>query len=773
MKNARIHITGIVQGVGFRPFVYNLAVRHGLGGFCLNDSEGVIIEVQGDGIEKFINDLKAYPPPLARIESLNVEPVTAGVVYDGFTIRESVREDGKSALISPDISICPDCLMELFDPDDRRYLYPFINCTNCGPRYSIVKDIPYDRARTTMAKFTLCKDCAMEYRDPKDRRFHAQPNACERCGPGVWLTQGRGRPEEGGNSGAVKKAQGLLEDGAILAVKGLGGFHLACDAANERAVSELRRRKRRPRGKGSQNNKPFALMAPDISAVKKFARLSEVEEMILTDRVRPIVLLEKKSADALAPDIAPNNGRFGVMLPYTPLHHLLFHGAALGALVMTSGNLSDEPIVTSNEEALDKLSGIADWFLLHDRDIHMRVDDSIVRFDKAERVLRRARGFTPAPVPLGEDAAQVLAFGAELKNTFCITKGKNAILSQHIGDLENYDALEFFKESLKNLKNTFKANPSALAHDMHPDYMSARFAAEYAFDEDIPDSRVIPVQHHHAHIASCMAEHGIIKKVIGVAFDGTGYGLDGNIWGGEFLTADRASFVRAAHLDYLRLPGGDMAVKEPWRMALSYLFHTFGASLPDGLTGFAGRLDPKKTDMVLKMIRSGINSPLTSSAGRLFDAVSSMLGVMDVITFEAEAAIGLEYITDIKNRDSQKPYGFIIGDGEPAVIDLRPLIKGIVDDIMGGVDRAVISGRFHTTLGMLIAETAKMIRGKTGVNDAALSGGVFQNQVLLEIAERRLTEAGFKVWTHSLIPSNDGGVSLGQAVVALERISKI
>lgn len=770
MDKARIHITGIVQGVGFRPFVYNLAATHDLKGYCLNDSEGVVIEAEGAHLDEFIRDLTLKAPPLSKIETITVTgSIERG--FNGFTIRESVAVAGKSVLVSPDISICEDCLRELFDPADRRHLYPFINCTNCGPRYSIVKDIPYDRPRTTMARFTLCPECSGEYHDPSNRRFHAQPNACKKCGPKVWLSNRDGSEIDAGeNFSAIKEGQRLLKEGRILAIKGLGGFHLACDASNDDAVKRLREKKRRSFIKGGSSNKPFAVMSQDIESIKSFALIDSKEEEALKDRTRPIVLL-RKSASTLSAHVAPGNSRYGVMLPYTPLHFLLFHEGGFKALVMTSGNLSDEPIVISNEEALTRLSSIADCMLLHDRDIYMRVDDSIIRVDNGvRRVLRRARGFTPDAIPLGGEMDEIFAAGPLLKNTFTITKGHNAIVGQHIGDLENVDALEFYKETLRNLQNTFKAEPRAVALDMHPDYMSSAFAREYAEDYGIKIDRIIPVQHHHAHIASVMAEHGLTDEVIGIALDGTGLGTDGEVWGGEFLVSSRSSFTRSAHLSYVRLPGGDAAVREPWRMALSYLVASFGENAEKEAPFFFERREAKEAAIVKKMVETGLNSPLTSSAGRLFDAVASIIGLKDRISFEAEAAIELESIAEI--REGLTPYPFGIKNCSPAIIETAPLIRAIVEDVRGGGSKGEISGRFHLTMAETIVAVAKGIRGETGITKTALSGGVFQNATLLSLALERLEAAGFKCYTNERVPANDGGVSLGQAIVAWEKIKK-
>lgn len=771
-KGTRIRITGVVQGVGFRPFVYNLAVRYGLKGFCLNDSEGVVIEVEGGPVEKFLEHIKTSPPPLSRIESIKTEPFDADDTAEGFTIRESQSIAGAFALVSPDISVCHDCLNEMFDPSDRRYLYPFINCTNCGPRYSIILDIPYDRPKTTMAAFRMCPDCEREYLDPTDRRFHAQPTACHVCGPHAWVSEKGTLLESDGtiNYPAVEKAQRLLKDGAVLAIKGLGGFHLACDAENSDAVRRLRAAKRKSFGGKGESSKPFALMSGTLADVKTFAHVSPEEEKELAGIVRPIVLLKKKPESKISDAAAPGNSRYGCMLPYTPLHHLLFHSDKVGftALVMTSGNLSDEPIVTSNKEAIERLSGIADRFLLHNRDIYMRVDDSIVRFDLGrKRIFRRARGFVPEVVSTGKDSPDILACGAELKNTFCLTKGENAILSQHIGDLENLESLNFFNETLENLKNTFRARPTAIALDMHPDYLSTKFGIEYIKKNDIPEERIIRVQHHHAHVASCMAEHGLHEKCIGVALDGTGYGMDGNIWGGEFFIADRSGFSRTAHLCYVMLPGGDGAIKEPWRMALSYLWHTYKDEIRKQAGFFLDRLDAKKTGIVLTMLNKKLNSPLTSSAGRLFDGVASIIGLKDSITFEGEAAIELE---SIAREGAYEPYPFILAQGSPTVIDMRPVIKGITADFTSGVDRSIISSRFHWTIAALITTAAKATRDRTGIEDVVLSGGVFQNSLLTAMTADALKKAGFRPWFNELIPTNDGGISLGQAVVAIENL---
>ena len=793
-RKTSIRITGVVQGVGFRPFIHNLAHKYHLKGFCLNDSQGVLIEVQGDMIHEFTQEITSSPPPLSKIESITVQIFVTDIAYKDFSIRESIFNEENFTLISPDIALCEDCLRELLDPADRRYLYPFINCTNCGPRYSIIKDIPYDRSMTTMASFAMCEACDKDYHDPTNRRFHAQPNGCHECGPRLWLKQcdaSRGtildfrfwildsKAKFKNNQDTIIKAISLLKEGYILAIKGLGGFHIACDATNGDAIKKLRERKRR-------SNKPFALMAPGIDTVKSFCAVSEEERILLEGRVRPIVILEKRLPISISEAVAPDNKNFGVMLPYTPLHYLLFSssGMKLTALVMTSGNVSDEPIVTSNKEAVEKLSSLADYFLFHDRDIFTRVDDSIVRSIKPTGVstfnskiqnpkskiqtLRRARGFVPETINIGDEMKEILACGAELKNTFCLTRGTKAILSQYIGDLENYETLEFFKETLENLRKVFRVTPKIVAHDLHPDYLSTRFALEYAAEMDIPATSVVSVQHHHAHIVSCMVEHNLNGEIIGVAFDGTGYGTDGNIWGGEFFMASRENFTRKAHLDYIPMPGGEKAIKEPWRMAVAYLYQTFGDDIFKVASFYFKRFNQYDVEMVIKMIKKKINSPLTSSVGRLFDAVSSLLGIKDMITFEGEAAIELEMRAAYAKGKEIKTYPFRIISGETKVIDLKPFIKAIVEDFNKGTDVSIISLCFHHTLAIIILKISCILTQEYKIPDVVLSGGVFQNKLLLDFTEAYLREAGFKVWFSERIPTNDGGISLGQAVIVGE-----
>jgi hydrogenase maturation protein HypF len=764
IQRRRICLRGIVQGVGFRPFVYNLALRIGVRGFVLNSSSGVTIEAEGPdtALDEFVECLRRHPPPLVRIEEIrtaDLEPLGD----EAFAIRESRATESEFALVSPDVATCDDCLREIRDPANRRFAYPFTNCTNCGPRYTVIRDIPYDRPVTTMAEFRMCRDCEAEYHDPSNRRFHAQPNACPDCGPTVALaksgsllpsddTYGVGKL----SSSVFRDARRLLRHGAIIGVKGLGGFQLACDAENDTAVQELRRRKKR-------SDKPFALMACDMEAVARICEVSEADRELLLSPQRPIVILRRRYGTRLSSHVAPGNHTVGVMLPSTPLHFLLFgdrsdHPPEFTALVMTSGNISDEPIVTSNQDAWWRLGTVADWFLFHNRDIYMRVDDSVTRtFEGRPRVLRRSRGYSPQPIDLGCPMREVLACGAELKNTFCLTKDRYAILSQHVGDVENYETLSFFNETLANLKKLFRVQPQAVAHDLHPFYLTSRLATELPL-------RKIGVQHHHAHIASCMAENGVRGKVLGVALDGTGYGTDGQIWGGEFLTADFSEFQRRAHFRYVPLSGGDAAVRQTWRPALSWLREAFGAVLPRDLSLFQ-QLPEREVALVLRMMDRGLNTVLTSSCGRLFDAVASLIGLRQEVTFEGQAAIELEMVTQTDIEDS---YSFEIDSGEPAEIDFRPAIREIVRDLRDGQPQGVMASRFHNTIAGVIAETCRRIRDNQHLNDVCLSGGTFQNQYLTERAVALLRQLGFEVFLHSAVPSNDGGIALGQAVIANE-----
>ena len=764
----RVRVRGVVQGVGFRPFVYNLARNIGLRGFVFNSSSGVTIEVEGaaPAIEQFLDGLQRNPPVLARIE----EFTTAAVDPCGdseFVIHESLPERGEFALISPDVATCADCWNDVKDPANRRYGYPFTNCTNCGPRYTIIRDIPYDRPMTTMAAFRMCPECEAEYHDPANRRFHAQPNACPDCGPTLALAQaGTAMPDAAmfGSSpplvvlGEVRR---VLREGAIVAVKSLGGFHLACDAMNEDALRRLRSRKKR-------SDKPFAVMARDVEAVESFCIVSDADRELLLSVARPIVILPRLPNAKLGRDIAPGNDTVGVMLPPTPLHLFLF-GADPGsapefpALVMTSGNISDEPIVTSNLAAWEQLAGVADWFLFHNRDIYMRTDDSVAKtFEERPRILRRSRGYAPQPIELDSAVTELLACGAELKNTFCVTKGRYAFLSQHIGDVDNYETLQFLEETLANIKKLFRVEPKAVAHDLHPLYLTSRFARQLPL-------RKIGVQHHHAHVASCMAENRVREKVIGVAFDGTGYGSDGQIWGGEFLVADFAGFERRAHFRYIPLAGGDAAVRQVWRSALSWLREAYGKELPSNLP-LLRKLSGRQVALVSQMLDRSFNTVLTSSCGRLFDAVAALIGICNEATFEGQAAIELEVATV---NGVEGCYPFEIEGEHPTKIDMRSTIRAIVADLLkNGQSRNVIASRFHNTIAEVIAEVCRRIRRSDGLRRVCLSGGTFQNLYLLDRATRLLRQSGFEVFLHSRVPPNDGGIALGQAVIANESLQR-
>jgi hydrogenase maturation protein HypF len=744
-------VRGIVQGVGFRPFVYRIAEENGLVGWVRNEPGGVQIEVEGDvvGIEAFARALRASPPSQARITSIG-ETTLEVRGFDGFTIEKSGGEADRTAFIPPDIATCSPCTLELFQRENRRFRYPFINCTDCGPRYTIIREIPYDRPFTTMDAFEMCPDCRREYEDPGDRRFHAQPNACPVCGPAVKLTDASGREEK--TDDPIGTAFHHLRAGAIVAVKGLGGFHLACDASNEEAVRTLRERKHR-------EEKPFALMAPDPGTARTFAIFSEAEEKRLLSPERPIVLLAKKPGGPIAENVAPRNKFWGVMFPYTPLHWLLAK-TNIPALVMTSGNLTDEPIAYRSEEALLRLGGIADFFLLHDREIETRADDSITRVvGGREVVMRRSRGYVPRPVFLPLSGPPVLAVGPDLKNTVCLTRGDAAFLSHHIGDLENVEALASLRHAVAHLEKILDVRPSLVAHDLHPGYASTRFALSL---EGLPR---FGVQHHHAHIASVMAENGLTERVIGVAFDGTGYGTDGTVWGGEFLVADLASFRRAAHLDPVPLPGAEAAIREGWRMAVAHLAASFDDISADALALALPGVERDHLEVVLRMARSRINAPMTTSLGRLFDAVSALTGVALRSSFEGQAAMELEGIAD---PGEGKPYPFAFREEEGReIIETAPLVRAVAQEVREGTAPGAVSRDFHATLVAIVLGTCERIAEREGIDRVALSGGCFQNAVLLEGCLKALASAGFRVFTHACVPPNDGGIALGQAAVAL------
>ncbi|MDR3677621.1 MAG: carbamoyltransferase HypF [Acidobacteriota bacterium] len=747
-----IEIAGIVQGVGFRPFIYRLATENHLTGFITNTEAGVSIEVEGatPEVEAFLARLPKEVPPLAHITSIAVTDWPSNHDID-FRILPSRSGDTRRVLISPDVAICGDCLTELLNPADRRFRYPFINCTNCGPRYTIVRDIPYDRAKTSMAAFLMCPECQREYDDPRNRRFHAQPNACGICGPHVELWDNQGRPIEVADP--IQKTVELLAAGEIVAIKGLGGFHLAVDAMNEASVARLRDRKRRV-------EKPFAIMAPSLAAIENFCRLDDISRDLLQSPAHPIVLSEKTQLEHLAPSVAPFNRYLGVFLPYTPLHHLLFAGERYSALVMTSGNISEEPIAIDNAEAVERLHALADYFLVHNRDILLRADDSVVRVAGGRaRQVRRSRGYVPAPIFLSQELPPVLAVGGEMKNTICLTRGREAFLSQHIGDLENLESYKFFGSTVAGLQRILEVEPKILAYDLHPDYFSTRWALGQVGMERVG------VQHHHAHIASCMAENHLDGRVMGFALDGTGYGLDGNVWGGEVLACDYRGFERLAHLQYIPMPGGTAAIVEPRRMAISYLFHHFGRELLALDIPFVRGLNRRRTETLLEVIERGVNSPLTSSTGRLFDAVAAMAGVREQINYEAQAAIELEAV--MEEIPQGVGYPFAIRDEEGVwIIDSRPMFLALVRDIRAGVPIGIISRRFHSGFVDVLARTAELVRERTRLDRVCLSGGSFQNCFLSEHLQTRLERNGFQVFTHAEVPCGDGGISLGQALIA-------
>ncbi|HEX3962668.1 MAG TPA: carbamoyltransferase HypF [Trebonia sp.] len=825
-------VEGIVQGVGFRPFVYALATRLGLGGFVGNDVNGVFAEVEGQpaAVRDFLRAIEEEAPPLARIDRVTTTSV-APVGTAAFEIVASDAQAGdthasaagsRRTLIAADTATCADCLRELADPADRRYRYPFINCTNCGPRFTIVKDVPYDRPLTTMAAFGMCEQCAAEYHDPANRRFHAQPTCCPACGPRLTLLDAAGKPiAESAPSApapsapalsglahpgpalsgpplpgsALEATAALLRAGQIVAVKGLGGYHLAADAASQQAVGALRARKHR-------EDKPFAILAADLAAAGRLCQVDEAAGSLLCSPARPIVLLPRRPDTDVATSVAPGSRQLGIMLPYTPLHHLLL--AAVGRpLVLTSGNASDEPIAYRDGDALRRLAGIADAFLTHDRAIHVRTDDSVARtFAGRPMLIRRSRGYVPEPITVRAGFPRpVLACGGELKNTFCLGKGRHAFISHHIGDLENAETLRSFTEGIEHFSRLFDVTPRVVAHDLHPEYLSTK----YALDLDGVD--LVGVQHHHAHIASCLADNGLAGDgtasdglagdgtgalVIGVAFDGTGYGTDGTIWGGEFLIADLAGFRRGGHLAPVPMPGGAAAIRQPWRMAAAYLdaaYHGAAAYPAAGLdpagldSAGAGGLPPglavvrrnaSRWDAVVAMARRGVNAPLTSSAGRLFDAVAAILGIRDEIHYEGQAAIELEQLAD-PGEASAYHAGIEPGSetggaaAEPFRASGADLVRAAAEDLTAGVPRAVIAARFHNGLAALIEEGCVLLRERNGLSAVALSGGVFQNLLLLQRTVSRLEARGFRVLVHSRVPCNDGGISLGQAVVAAAR----
>ncbi|OGO13116.1 MAG: carbamoyltransferase HypF [Chloroflexi bacterium RBG_16_47_49] len=783
MIATRIHITGIIQGVGFRPFVYNQALRHGLTGWVCNTSAGVDIEVNGEPgeISTFIQELRHDAPPIARIDSFEYHQ-TPTKSFDTFEIIQSKEVSNAFQPISPDICICQDCLNELLDPENRRYRYPFINCTNCGPRLTIIDEIPYDRPNTTMKDFDMCPDCVSEYTDPTNRRFHAQPIACPVCGPQVWLEiQGKkigaeNQPIAIGDE-AILAVQKLLSKGKIVAIKGLGGFHLACDATNPKAVAELRNRKLRI-------DKPFALMMPDIATIESHCQINEIERELLESRERPIVILARRDASTIDKDVSPRQNTLGVLLPYTPLHHLLFASPdnkkgiikkirawRVPPLVMTSANLSEEPIAINNEEARQRLSGLADAFLFHDRLIRTRCDDSVLRvFRGASFPIRRSRGYAPFPVYLASESPKILATGAELKNTFCIVRDRYAFLSHHIGNMENVETYDSFVDSIAHYESLFRVKPDAIAYDLHPNYLATRYAIDRAGTENLPS---YGIQHHHAHVASCMAENslGADQSVIGVAFDGTGYGEDGAIWGGEFLLANYLGFKRVGHLKYIPLPGGDASIHKPARIALAYLWASQLDWEPEYQSVAA--LCAEERSIIKSQLELKINSPQSSSMGRFFDAIASITGVRQKVNYEAQAAIEFEAIADPHEYGE---YNFQLEpDANPDYVSYQinptPLLEEVLENVHHGIAVSTISARFHNSIARVVCKVCCTLRSDYGVNHVCLSGGVWQNMRLLAHTCELLNSEAFNVYIHHQVPTNDGGLALGQAIVAIHRMS--
>ncbi len=749
-------VNGIVQGVGFRPFVYSLAKRCGLRGSVINTPDGVEIDVEGEqaSIDNFLKGLKEEAPRLAKIEDIAVKQLEP-IGREDFTIGQTQRSSTADALVSVDVTICQDCLGELFDPTDRRYRYPFINCTNCGPRFTIIKDVPYDREYTTMSVFPMCPACSVEYHDASDRRFHAQPNACPVCGPRVVLRDSSGGLLKEGD--AVAAAARLLREQSILAVKGLGGYHLACNALDNDTVGSLRERKIR-------EDKPFAVMVRDIGQAREFCEVSPEEAELLSAPARPVVLLRKKDS-MLAEQVAPGNAFLGLMLPYTPLHYLIFEQIDF-PLVMTSGNLSDEPIAYEDTDAFMRLGQIADYFLTHNREIRRRCDDSVTRVYRGrEYLIRRSRGYSPAPVRLSRQTEQILAVGGEQKNTFCLTRGRYAFVSHHIGDLENLETLEAFEREIVMYRKLFHVDPEIVAYDFHPEYLSTKYAL------DLPGIRKTGVQHHHAHIASCMAEHGLEGHVLGVAFDGTGFGPDGAIWGGEFLYTSLTGFERIGHLEYVPMPGGAKAIREPWRMAAGYLYKQFG---PGWKSRKEVRFLAEKNGMVLNALEEAmekwINCPPTSSMGRLFDAVAALIGIRDSVNYEGQAAVEMEQRALKAPNVTKEKYCYVIDDSQsPLVVNTGEIILGVLADLAGEERQNAIAYKFHVTVKDMVTAVCLRARERYGENRVCLSGGVFQNMLLLDMVQRSLEQNGFQVFVHRTVPANDGGISLGQAIIADER----
>lgn len=750
MKGLSVKVRGTVQGVGFRPFVFQLAEQHELTGWVRNTNSEVDIELDGDeeALNSFLRDLRERAPPLAVVHDVDVED-RSPLGFKSFEILRSLMDEGWQS-IPADTATCQACLEELLNPAERRHRYPFTNCTHCGPRFTIVESLPYDRERTTMRCFTMCGECHAEYENPRGRRFHAQPIACPTCGPRLWLETGI---DETPSGDPIESCVALLRDGRIISVKGLGGFQLACDATNAEAVQSLRARKR-------HYGKPFALMIPDVDWVKRLCFVQPPELEALTSRERPIVLLNKRPEADVAEAVAPGLDTLGLMLPYTPLHHLLLRSFA-GPLVMTSGNVSEEPIAIGNREAASRLDGIADGYLFHDRDIFARYDDSVVRLLGGAVVpIRRARSYAPTPVRLPFTARQdILACGAQQKSTFCLVRDGDAFISQHIGDLENLETLQHFQDSLQTYERLFKVKPQVIAHDMHPDYLSSHFAHDYPS----PTAIRVVVQHHHAHVVSAMAEHGVEDDVIGVAYDGTGYGTDGTIWGGEILVADWSRFERVGHLKCAPMIGGEAAIKKPYRMAAGYIWSVCDANSAE-FESFLARIPIGERIILRRQFLANVNSPLTSSCGRLFDAAAAMLGVRTEALYEGQPAVELEAEAD-PTVTAYYPYD-LTRQGETWVVDPAALLRALWCELSAGRSVPYIAAAFHNTIAAFTVGVCSRVREERGLNRVVLSGGCFQSALLTRRVVDGLSKAGFEVLTHRVIPPNDGGISFGQAVVA-------
>jgi len=748
MRNLRVEVEGIVQGVGFRPFVYRIAEEYGITGSVTNTARGVEIVASGDGdsVYLFLKALKDEAPPAALVEKVSVfsiDPTGA----TAFEILPSDSDGRRQVLISPDLATCDDCARELFDPGDRRYRYPFINCTNCGPRFTIIGNTPYDRPLTSMARFEMCEKCAAEYADPRDRRFHAQPNACPVCGPKAWLVDASGAALEGE---AAAEAARLIADGKIVAIKGLGGFHLACDATSDEAVALLRERKHR-------YGKPLAVMVENVDAAHAICEIDATESKLLRSPKRPIVLLREKETSALSREVAAGLDRQGLFLPYTPLHHLILSEAGV-PLVMTSGNVSSEPIAIDNEEARSRLAGIADYFLLHDRDILVRYDDSVTRvFRGAEYPMRRARGYAPYPIRVSPPVdVEVLALGAELKNTFCVLRGGQAFLGQHIGDMESAGEVDHFEEALQAVLRLFSLKPELVAHDLHPDYLTTQMAPDFGLP-------MVGVQHHHAHIVSCMADNAVTGDLIGVAFDGTGYGTDGTVWGGEFMVCDETGFSRAAHLYQYPMPGADACIFKLYRMVMGVLSELYEKEEALERLRSLFDVDEAEAASLLLQLENKVNAPMTSSAGRMFDVAAAISGLRSEALYDGQAACELEAVA----TGTREYYNFILDRSrDPWVVDTRPIFREMLLDVEGGRGPAVIGGKFHATMALIVIETCEALAADTGLDRVALSGGVFQNEMLAGWVVDGLKASGLRPLVHGRVPCNDGGISLGQAVAA-------